>query len=496
MYRAHDHAPMPPPTEDEASSHAPREPLAVGQLVSGRYHLDQLIGEGGMGQVFLATDTLYKDGFGDRKAQVAIKFLGQRFAEHSASRVAMQREARRSQELSHPNIVRVYHFDQHGDQTYMIMEYMQGQSLDAVLAHSAPLPLSRALNLLQGMAAALDYMHSKQLVHCDVKPANVFVERGDVVKVLDLGIARLASTANTTVVETEFDAGSLGAYTPAYASCEIFQRLPPHPADDVYALACIAVELFTGAHPFGGLTAPEARDQAKSAPTIAGFNRRQQQALARGLDFQRAQRTDSAGAFYQGLLDREASQRFRQRLLRGVALGALIAAMVGAGIALRDPDPDILFLNSLTPKNPPPLDDAGLARTQRWLEQGQAYLEIARREFTQGRIPAAHHILAGGADNALWAFQETAKALDSPEARDGVLSVVTTYADWSRELASTQPQAALWMACQGLNIHPRHRALNELAGQLAADTTNPAEGYGCKSLLLTQQPPVDGNGSF
>ena len=189
---------------------------AIGDLISGRYRLETVLGEGGMGKVFLAQDELYAGEFKDRHAQVALKFLGKKFASHSVSRMALQRETRKSQQLAHPNVVRVMHFDQHDGNPYMIMEYMTGEPLNGFLETKAcsGLPMQEALELIEGMALGLGYIHSEGLVHSDFKPNNVFVGEDGTAKILDLGIARLNTEGEEKQQETVFDVSALGALTP------------------------------------------------------------------------------------------------------------------------------------------------------------------------------------------------------------------------------------------------------------------------------------------
>lgn len=123
------------------------------------------------------------------------------------------------------------------------------------------MPFSEVFPIFKGMAGALAYAHERGFVHCDFKPANVFLTDSSEVKVIDFGISRVIQRPEEESEATVFDPGSLGALTPAYASPEMLEHREPDPRDDIYALGCITYELLTGKHPFDRVPA----QQAKSA---------------------------------------------------------------------------------------------------------------------------------------------------------------------------------------------------------------------------------------
>jgi Protein kinase domain/Sulfatase-modifying factor enzyme 1 len=305
--------------------------LGVGSVVKDRFVLEQELGRGGMGIVYKARD-LRKEEAQDRNPYVAIKLLNEEFRRHPESLKALQRESRKAQHLAHANIVTVYDFDRDGANVFMVMELLEGQSLDRVIrdAQDTGVPLKQAMNLIRGLCRAMAYAHEQGVVHSDFKPANAFLTQEGVVKVFDFGIARAAKRAdNVSGSTTLFDPGTLGALTPTYASCEMIEGLEPDPRDDVYAIACVAYELLTGNHPFNRLSAVQARDKRMTAKRPRGLKSAQWRAIRRGLAFDREQRTASAQQFLNELMPRAR----RPTVHVGVA-AAVVAVLVVGGTLL------------------------------------------------------------------------------------------------------------------------------------------------------------------
>ncbi|MDE2448707.1 MAG: protein kinase [Gammaproteobacteria bacterium] len=278
--------------------------LAVGSIIKERFVLEDELGRGGMGIVFKARDLRMEEAQ-DRNPYVAVKILNEEFKRHPESLKALQREFRKAQSLAHPNVVTVGDFDRDGGNVYMTMELLEGEPLDVAIKRTqgAGLEKHQALRIARDICRAMAYAHERGIVHSDFKPANAFLTRSDVVKVFDFGIARAArhgDRASGTV--TLFDAGTLGALTPAYASCEMIEGLEPDVRDDVYAIACVTYELLTGKHPFDRKSAEQARAAGLTPARPHGLSRGQWAALRRGLAFKREQRCPSALEFLNGLL--------------------------------------------------------------------------------------------------------------------------------------------------------------------------------------------------
>jgi len=307
------------------------EPVAMkgaGDVLNDRFVLEECIGAGGMSTVYKALDRRKLEA-NDRNPYVAVKVLNVEFRAHPDSLIALQREAKKSQSLAHPNIVRVYDFDRDGSTVYMTMEYLQGDSLAKVLR--APdfkgLEVPEAMRILEDVSRALIFAHENGIVHSDFKPANIILTKNGKVKVIDFGIARAFQRPDDSDMEaTRFDPGSLGALTPTYASPEMLEHREPDPRDDVYALACIVYEMLTGRHPFGRMQATEARDGGLELKRRQ-LSRRHWKALKSALEFDRDKRTPTIRQFL-------AAMRPDQAVPFSIPVKVMAKAAVFAGVGI------------------------------------------------------------------------------------------------------------------------------------------------------------------
>jgi len=278
-----------------------REGAVTKTVIKGRFELDKLLGVGGMGAVYKALDRRKLEA-SDSDPYVAIKLLNEDFQKHPDAFISLQREARKSQTLAHPNIVTVFDFDREGDRVFMTMEFLEGAPLDKLLRENADVGLGqeKASSILQDVSQALIYAHSHRIVHSDFKPGNIFFTEKKGAKVIDFGIARAVSEggiASKAGEQTIFDAGTLGALTPAYASLEMLKGGEPQPSDDVFALGCVAYELFSGRHPYAKVPADKALQRKLKPKRIRGLSRRQWRALESALALQRQDRTATVEKF-------------------------------------------------------------------------------------------------------------------------------------------------------------------------------------------------------
>ncbi|HMN45850.1 MAG TPA: protein kinase [Povalibacter sp.] len=296
--------------------------LQPGSIIKRRFVLESLLGKGGMGLVFGAIDRR-KEEAQDPNPRVALKVLNADFERHPQSFIALQREARKAQTLAHPNVVTVFDFDRDGDTVYMTMELLKGRPLEAIVreARGKGVKPEVALPIIRGIAEGLAYAHRKGIVHSDLKPGNVFIGEDGTPKILDFGIARAVPSSITAENKDDvFDAGSLGAYTEAYATDEMIDGVDPHPADDLYALGIIGYELITGFHPYQRHGAPAARKLGIKPPPLKGLKLREARALERCLSFDRKQRPKDAGEFL--------------KLFRGVSTLQKVSIAVAAVLAI------------------------------------------------------------------------------------------------------------------------------------------------------------------
>ncbi len=279
-------------------SNKPNNPLDIGSTINNRFILDKLLGSGGMGVVYRALDIRKKEAQ-DRDPYIAIKILGEEFKRYPQAFIALQREARKSQTLAHPNIITVYDFDRDGDIVYMTMEELEGVSLAAYIkSNPNGVSVKSAQSIIKGIAKGLAYAHSKSIVHSDLKPDNVFVSSNGEAKILDFGIARAVNNLEEQQGDkTVFDAGELGGLTPAYASLEMFNGEAPHPSDDIYALGLMSYEILTGSHPYYRKTALEMAQKAASVKKIKKLNAHQWRTVANAIEINKSKRISNANQF-------------------------------------------------------------------------------------------------------------------------------------------------------------------------------------------------------
>ncbi len=208
----------------------------------GRYRIIGELGRGAMGVVYHATDPAIG-------RSVAIKTIRIRDIHDTQQREKLRerlfREARSAGVLSHPNIVTIYDMDEVDELAYIAMAYVNGPTLEKILASEKALSGANMLRILRQTAAGLDYAHGRGIVHRDIKPANIMTDEDGAVKITDFGIAKI--TAVTNMTETRTVVG-----TPNYMSPEQVQGLAIDGRSDQFSLAVIAYEILTGERPFTG----------------------------------------------------------------------------------------------------------------------------------------------------------------------------------------------------------------------------------------------------
>ncbi len=210
-----------------------------GQVLDGRYRVIAPVGKGAMGSVYRAEDV--KLG-----RTVAVKVMNEHVPNEMSTRRRFDREATAMAKLEHPHCASILDVGMHGDQPFVVMDFISGRSLDALVAEG-PLPVARAVELTRQILFGLAHAHEHGIIHRDIKPANIVLSQksgvGDHVKVLDFGLAKLSQeTSNLTV--------GVIVGTPSYMAPEQIRGLALDQRVDVYACGVLLYELLTGTKPF------------------------------------------------------------------------------------------------------------------------------------------------------------------------------------------------------------------------------------------------------
>ncbi|MFP4393748.1 MAG: Stk1 family PASTA domain-containing Ser/Thr kinase [Anaerolineales bacterium] len=215
------------------------EPTVLNQ----RYRLVELVGSGGMATVYRGEDVLLE-------RDVAVKFLREPYASEPEFRERFLHEARAAARLDHPNIVHIYDVGEDARRPYIVMEMVKGEDLKALIRRESPLPVSKALDLIEQICAGVGHAHRAGLVHCDLKPQNILVTPDETIKVADFGIAR-AFQYDVGQAETDEDEEEQVIWgSPHYISPEQVAGKTPTPASDVYSIGVMLYEMLTGVPPF------------------------------------------------------------------------------------------------------------------------------------------------------------------------------------------------------------------------------------------------------
>ena len=214
----------------------------TGTLFADRYRLERKLGSGGMADVWLADDQ-------ELGRRVAVKILHERYANDEQFVERFRREATHAAGLSHPNIVSIYDRGVADGSYYIVMEYIEGRTLKELIVTRGPCPVPVAISYTRQILAALRYAHKNGIIHRDIKPHNVIVDREGRVKVADFGIARAGASEMT-------EAGSIVG-TAQYLSPEQARGAPVDESSDLYSTGIVLYELLTGTVPFTGETPVE-----------------------------------------------------------------------------------------------------------------------------------------------------------------------------------------------------------------------------------------------
>lgn len=215
--------------------------MMIGKRISGRYKIIDMIGGGGMANVYLAHDMIL-----DR--DVAVKMLRLDFVNDEEFIRRFHREAQSATSLAHPNIVNIYDVGEEGNIYYIVMEYVAGDTLKQYIQKHSPVPIETALDIMRQLTSGISHAHQNNIVHRDIKPHNILIDNHGNVKITDFGIAMALSA--TSITQTNSVLGSVHYLSPEQARGGMANK-----KSDIYSLGIVMFELLTGRLPFSGESA-------------------------------------------------------------------------------------------------------------------------------------------------------------------------------------------------------------------------------------------------
>jgi len=214
----------------------------MAKLFGNRYEIGQMIGTGGMADVYIGEDQRLS-------RKVAVKVLRSDLARDPSFLARFRKEALAAAGLNHPGIVAVYDSGEEGLNSYIVMELVNGHTLREELSNPATLTVDRSLEIIEGVLDALSYSHRNGIIHRDIKPGNIMLTEYGVVKVMDFGIARAMDDIGATMTSTWNVVGTAQYLSPEQATGEAADL-----RSDIYSVGCLLYELVTGQPPFTGDT--------------------------------------------------------------------------------------------------------------------------------------------------------------------------------------------------------------------------------------------------
>ncbi|MBZ9532764.1 Stk1 family PASTA domain-containing Ser/Thr kinase [Cytobacillus oceanisediminis] len=215
--------------------------MMIGKRISGRYKVLDMVGGGGMANVYLAHDMIL-----DR--DVAVKMLRLDYVNDEEFIKRFHREAQSATSLAHPNIVNIYDVGEEGDIYYIVMEYVEGDTLKQYIHKHSPLSVETVIAIMQQITSAIAHAHQNNIIHRDIKPHNILIDKDGNVKVTDFGIAMALSA--TSITQTNSVLGSVHYLSPEQARGGMANK-----KSDIYSLGIVMFELLTGRLPFSGESA-------------------------------------------------------------------------------------------------------------------------------------------------------------------------------------------------------------------------------------------------
>ncbi|MCA1715134.1 MAG: serine/threonine protein kinase, partial [Gammaproteobacteria bacterium] len=310
-------------------------------MLAGRFRIEAMLGIGGMGVVYRATDTALD-------VPVAIKLLRPELAQRPEAFERFRQELLLARQVSSPRVVRIHDLAQHEGQWLIGMDYVDGEALDRRLDRDGKLPIDEALRIARQLAEGLSAAHARGVVHRDLKPANVLIDRAGDTYISDFGVARSLASSGLT------QSGAVIG-TPDYLSPEQARGGTIDGRSDLYALGLILYEMLTGAMPFAGGTVSEtlAQRMLHAPPPVTRQRADAPAWVARLVDKllrpQPAHRFGSADEVIQAIDRREVPRDLRPLRVWGLALIPVLALAVGFGWWWSQRDPGSNVVTALPP---------------------------------------------------------------------------------------------------------------------------------------------------
>ncbi|MDR3128100.1 MAG: Stk1 family PASTA domain-containing Ser/Thr kinase [Bifidobacteriaceae bacterium] len=273
--------------------------MVMPSVLGARYQLRELVGHGGMAEVYKAFDSRLQ-------RVVAVKILRPALTQDSIFYSRFKREAESAASLNHPNIVAVYDTGEEVVQEaenvtkypYIIMEYIEGEDLKSIIGRQGTIEASSAAKIIEGVLQALDYSHKHGVIHRDIKPGNIFISNDGTIKVMDFGIARAMTDSSATMTQANTVVG-----TAQYLSPEQARGAKVDARSDIYSTGCLLFELLTGKPPFSGENAVSIAYQHVSekhelpSQIIQGLNPLWDQIISKAMAKQPNERYQTAFSF-------------------------------------------------------------------------------------------------------------------------------------------------------------------------------------------------------
>ncbi len=343
LYSSQAALPAAPLAQNRMAVHSPGTSI-------GRYEIEALVGQGGMGVVYRALDPAL-----DRR--VALKLLAAHLLGNPQAMARFRREATAVANLKHPNIATVFEFGEHQGQPFIAAEWIEGQTLTQLLTLQGPLPLTRALLLFDQLASALDYAHAYGVIHRDIKPSNIIVRADDHPTIVDFGLAWADTASSITATGSIFG-------TPHYMAPEQIEGKKVDGRADLYALACVLYEMLAGRPPFDDKSTPAIlhKQLYEPPPPIRELNprlpARVETVLAKALSKKPEDRFADAQSFGAALRAAASSSSVRPRRVFA-ALGLFTCLCLCLSTALAGALAAVVAI----PSAPPTLPVAGFSTT-------------------------------------------------------------------------------------------------------------------------------------